>query len=93
MKNNIICENLNKYINEQKLTQVELASIMNVSQAAVHKWLNDGSISIEKIPQLCKALNITPNDLFGFKEKEEIIQKYKEHPELHSAINKLLEIK
>lgn len=63
---------LNKRIKEDKvITQKELANILCVSPVAVNKWLNGGSIDSNKIPALCTALNITPNELFGFTENLE----------------------
>lgn len=66
---------LNKKIKEDKiLTQKQLAEKMGVSPVSVNKWLNGGSIDLDKIPTLCKALNITPNELFDFDvNKEDIL--------------------
>ena len=51
---------------EKKITQSELAEKLNVTDRAVSKWENgicmpDSGI----IPELCKILNITINDLFS----------------------------
>lgn len=84
--------------NKKRLSQKELAEKMNVSPVAVNKWLNGGSIEIDKIPLLCKSLGITPNELFNFNNTDlsddeiKLINKLREHPEYKNAINKLLDI-
>ena len=66
---------LNKKIKEDKiLTQKQLAERMGVSPVSVNKWLNGGSIELEKIPTLCRELNITPNELFDFEiNKDDVL--------------------
>lgn len=95
-----IAKILNKLLKEDKvMTQAELANKLGISAVAVNKWLNGGSIESNKIPQLCEALNISPNELFGFKEDIdtakalELYKAYLEHPEHHASINQLLGIK
>ena len=51
---------------EQNITQSEMAELLNISDRAISKWENgicmpDSGI----IPELCKILNITINDLFS----------------------------
>lgn len=94
-----IAEILNDLIkNKRIISQKELANKMNVSPVSVNKWLNGGSIEIDKIPLLCETLNITPNDLFGFNNTEltdeelNIIFKLRNNPQYKDAINKLLDI-
>lgn len=51
---------------ESGLTQYELAERLNVSDRAVSKWENGNCIpDVSNIPELCKILNITINDLFS----------------------------
>jgi len=90
---------LNDIIKNKKLiTQKALANKLNVSPVSVNKWLNGGAIEISKIPSLCEALNITPNDLFGYNNSEfsdediAILQELKKHPQYKDAIKKLLDI-
>lgn len=84
--------------NEKRISQKELADKMGVSPVAVNKWLNGGSIDTSKIPLLCKTLNITPNELFGFNntnltdDEIHIINKLRQHPKFKDAIKKLLDI-
>lgn len=91
---------LNELIKNQKvISQKELANKMGVSPVSVNKWLNGGSIEVDKIPLLCEILQITPNELFCFNNTEYsnedilILNKLKKHPEYKDAIYKLLDIK
>lgn len=51
---------------EAKLTQSELAEKLGVSDRAISKWENGNCMpDCGIIPELCKTLNITVNDLFS----------------------------
>lgn len=51
---------------EKKLTQSELAEKLNITDRAVSKWENGNCMpDVSTIPQLCKILNISINDLFS----------------------------
>ena len=81
---------------EKKLTQADLAERMGIAPASVNKWMSGGTPAIDKLPQLCEILEITPNELFGYEQDglpQEAIDLYKafqKHPEYHSSIKKLL---
>lgn len=81
---------LNKRIKEDKIiTQKQLAEKLNVSPVAVNKWLNGGLIDYNKIPALCEAINVTPNELFGFEdnsEDREILDLVNKNPNLKTYI-------
>ena len=90
---------LRKYTKEEKrISQVELAKKMGVAPASVNKWVMEGSISIDRIPQLCEILEISPNELFGYKDPEvsdEAMALYKSflaYPEYRDSIIKLLNL-
>ena len=90
---------LNRKIKEEKLmTGKELAEKLNISPTAVSKWINGGSIEVDKIPNLCYVLNVTPNELFEIYGKEitdeeyQLIESYRLHPEFHKAIKALLKL-
>lgn len=90
---------LNKAIKEEKkLSQVELANRMQVAPASINKWMSGGSPSIDKLPQLCEILDITPNELFGVeppelrKEAKELFEAFEKYPEYQNSIKKLLGI-
>lgn len=90
---------LNELIKKQKIiSQKDLANKIGVSPVSVNKWLNGGSIEVDKIPLLCEILKITPNDLFGFNNTEfsdddiSILKELKKHPQYKDAIKKLLDM-
>ena len=92
-----ICMLLNKAIKEDKrFSQVELAEKMNIAPASVNKWMTGGSPSIDKLPKLCEILDITPNELFGYKknendiETEDLFCKLKQVPEYRKIFEALL---
>lgn len=88
---------LNKSIKEDKrISQVDLAKIMEVAPASVNKWLSGGTPSIDKLPKLCEVLGITPNELFDYHpnesdiETETLIKKLQQYPEYQKIIEVLL---
>lgn len=88
---------LNKAIKEDKrISQVDLAKIMEVAPASVNKWLSGGTPSIDKLPKLCEVLGITPNELFDYHtnesdiETEALIKKLQQYPEYQKIIEVLL---
>ena len=83
---------------EKKLTQADLAERMGIAPASVNKWMSGGTPAIDKLPQLCEILKITPNELFGYEQEglpQEAIDLYKafqKHPEYRNSIRKLLNL-
>jgi len=65
---------------EKRLTQADLAERMGIAPASVNKWMSGGTPAIDKLPQLCDILEITPNELFGYEQEglpQEAIDLYK----------------
>lgn len=100
MKNSSpIAKALNHYIKEEKrISQTQLAKELGVSTVSVNKWLSGGAIDIDKIPALCKALKISPNELFDLPSSNtddfqtKLFEAYKKYPGYQDAIKKLLNI-
>lgn len=62
---------ISKYRKAKSITQEELASQLGVSSQAVSKWENDASCpDISLLPQLCRILGITADDLLTGKNNE-----------------------
>ena len=83
---------------ERKLTQRELANKMGISAASVNRWMKSGAPEINKLPLLCEILEITPNDLFGYRpldfepESYELFKAIQKNPEYRSSVNSLLSL-
>lgn len=86
---------------ELKLTMSEIAKIVGVSEGTISRW-ESGEIENmkrDKIIKLSKALQISPGVIMGWEdmpiirltlEEEKLINKYRENPQMHDAIKKLL---
>lgn len=62
--NETIGNRIAKYRKQKGLTQEALANLMGVSSQAVSKWETDASCpDISALPQLCKVLGITTDEL------------------------------
>lgn len=69
--NETIGSRISKYRKDKGMTQEELASGLGVSSQAVSKWENDISCpDISLLPQLCKALGITSDELLTGRSNE-----------------------
>lgn len=69
--NETIGNRIAKFRKAKGLTQEELASVLGVSSQAVSKWENDASCpDISLLPQLCKVLGITADELLTGKNDE-----------------------
>ncbi len=69
--NETIGNRIAKYRKEKGLTQEALANRMGVSSQAVSKWETDASCpDISALPQLCKILGITADELLTGKNDE-----------------------
>ena len=83
-------ENLTKYLKIRKvMSQKDFAIGVGVSVVTVTKWLNGSSIDSNNIPSICKVLNITPNELFGFEENQldlDVLDIVNNEPELKKYI-------
>lgn len=55
---------------EKNMTQIELANKLNVTDKAVSKWERGISCpDLNTIPQLAEILEISPNELMGYREQ------------------------
>ena len=69
--NETIGNRISKYRKTKGMTQEELANQMGVSSQAVSKWENDASCpDISTLPQLCRILGITSDELLTGKTSE-----------------------
>lgn len=69
--NETIGNRIQRFRKEKGLTQEELAAQLGVSSQAVSKWENDASCpDISLLPQLCRVLGITTDELLTGKNDE-----------------------
>lgn len=69
--NETIGNRISKFRKEKGLTQEELANQLGVSSQAVSKWENDVSCpDISLLPQLCRVLGVTSDELLTGKSNE-----------------------
>lgn len=69
--NETIGNRISKYRKARSMTQEDLANKLGVSSQAVSKWENDASCpDISLLPQLCKILGITSDELLTGKNNE-----------------------
>lgn len=62
----MITENLDKYITNSKYSKKELAEILNISPSTITRWTKgDNFPLIDMIPELCRLLEISLDQLFG----------------------------
>lgn len=98
-----IAKNIKKYRKEKGLTQKDLANMVGVNNSAVSNWESgQNSIDIEILFKVCKALGVNISDIYGeygrigFSDysanEQKIIEAYRAHPEMHSAVARLLDI-
>lgn len=56
---------------EKGFSQTELAEALGTTQGAIGKYeRGELDLNTEKITQICKILNVSPNDLFGWDSPE-----------------------
>ncbi len=69
--NETIGNRIAKFRKEKNMTQEDLANRLGVSSQAVSKWENDASCpDISLLPQLCKVLGITTDELLTGRKDE-----------------------
>jgi DNA-binding XRE family transcriptional regulator len=60
---------LEKSMQNMGITQIALSKQIKTTQQTISNWVNDiYEPSISQIIELCKILETTPNDLFGFND-------------------------
>lgn len=90
--NNIDFEIVGSFIKnlreENNLTQMQLANILNVSKPAISQWESGNEISLENIYNISKFFSISIEELLLGKRKDEIIE---EHIKKYYDISKYLQ--
>lgn len=95
----LIRENITKIISNKidnkEITQVELAKICNVSRSTVQKWCKGTCPTADKLPIICKALNVNEYELLGTENPFDFnmddvkrIDKINSNPSLKDVVDK-----
>lgn len=84
-------ENIRKFRELRKLTQKQFAERLNKSRNVISNWeRGENSPDPDTVEQICKILEVTPNQIFGW----DICPEYEEHKQkLASIQNKYEELK
>lgn len=84
---------------DKVITKSALGTALGVTPQAVNKWIQEGGFKIERVPELCNLLQITPNELFEFTsdevlslEEKKIIEAYRES-DMKPAVKAILNVK
>lgn len=71
-----VANNIKAARTKMNMTQMNLADEMGVSYQAVSNWERGNSMpDISKLPELCKILNISFEELVGERTHRQILQK------------------
>ena len=85
MKNKTLGMMISSLRKEKQMTQLELASLMNVTDKAVSKWERDLSCpDINSLPKLAEHLEVSVDDLMQFKSED--------HGKVPSNVKNILDI-
>lgn len=64
-------EIIKEIMNTNKLSQMQLANILNVSQKAISNWLSGADKpTVRNVLTIYEKFGITPNELLGLEEPE-----------------------
>lgn len=67
-----LSSNIKKYREIKGLTQDELGNLLNKSKGVISKWeKGENKPDADTMGKLCDILNITPNDLFDWKNNNQ----------------------
>lgn len=97
----IVAKNILFYRKQRKLSQRALAEKIGVRHNTISSWESCiNSVDIDNLFKICKALDISVNTMLGIDEQDsiytdkekELIQAYREHPEMQQAVDKMLDI-
>lgn len=65
-------ENIRNFRKFRNMTQTQLAKKVSKSKSVISHWESgENSPDLDSCEKLCKALNVTPNQLFGWEKNEE----------------------
>lgn len=92
----IIANNIRTLLNENNMTQMELAKAMGISQSAVSHWLNGTkSPRMDKIDAMCQIFHCSRSDLLQVRstdEGERLAQELMDNPKYRMLLRTAREL-
>lgn len=86
-----LSENIKTFRTMRKMTQTDLAVLLHRSVGAVSNWEKGSNLpDADTIEEICKILEVTPNELFGWNENKEHLEYM---VELDDAISYIEQVK
>lgn len=83
-----LVENLKKYRMFRQITQQQLANILGKSKSVISNWERGENFpNPHECEQICRVLDITPNQLFGWEENKD----FKKFMKQMEQIQKMME--
>lgn len=83
-----ISENIKTFRNMRGLTQTELAVLLHRSVGAVSNWEKGVNCpDVDTIEDICRILEVTPNEIFGWNDSKEQHEYLEELNEARKYIN------
>lgn len=83
----MIYEQITKFMHIHKINASEFCRQTGINRSTLEGWKNGRQPPSDKIPIICEALKITPNELYGYKN----IELTQNEDELLQAFRKLTE--
>jgi transcriptional regulator with XRE-family HTH domain len=85
-----IGENIKNFRTFRGFSQQEIADKLDKTKSVISNWERGAnSPDVEACEKLCKILNVTPNELFGWDKNEEYEKQMKRLAEYHGRIFEL----
>ena len=96
----LLSKTLLEAMNNKKVNNAQLGELIGADKSTVGRWINkEALLKVNFVPDICRVLDISPNILFNYVDKEsltpkqlKLIKAYEDKPEIQQAIDKLLDI-
>ena len=96
----LLSKTLLEAMSNKKMNNAQLGELIGADKSTVGRWINkEALLKVNFIPDICRILEISPNILFNYVDKNsltpkqlKLINAYESKPEIQQAIDKLLDI-
>ncbi len=73
-----VIENIIKIMQDKKVTAYRIEKDIGINAATFNHWKNGTQPPADKLEKIISYLNITPNELFGYKTEDSLTENEKE---------------